>query len=187
MSEWCKGDWQEPTKGVDKMKSGWETRRRQPGGRAEQRSSMNSAGASEPSDAERVSEREGHLRAVARMHRPKLAKRKLPPGDARDVARMIQRTELLLALLKDGGATPELAVMGNLRDIEHSAEDNDELILCRTLGGYVIETPKGMLVSYNPQSAQTIPEWPERIALEPEGMHALCAYKNNITTIYHDD
>jgi hypothetical protein len=51
--------------------------------------------------------------------------------------------------------------MDNLRDIEHSAEENDELILCRTLGGYVIETPKGMLVSYNPQSAQTIPEWLE--------------------------
>jgi hypothetical protein len=114
------------------------------------------------------------------MHRPKLVKRVTPPGD---VPQIIRQTEVLLALLKDGGATPEIAAISLLRDLEHSAEDHDEIILCRILDGYTIRKNNDTLVSYNPRSAQTISEWPNCIALEPEGIHARRAYKKNIDTI----
>ena len=129
------------------------------------------------------SEREEHLRAVARMHRPKLVRRELPPADAALVSKVLLTEEAALALMKDGGMTPELAALKNLSYLQHDAEDNDEIILCRILGGIITDTPRGTSVSYNPQSALTIPEWPKCIALEPEGVHARRAYRKNITTI----
>ena len=153
------------------MNSGWSTRRRNV-----------SSPIKEPGSSD-FSEREAHLRAVARMHRPKLVKRELPPANAALVSKVLLTEQAALALMKDGGMTPELAALKNLSYLRHDAEDNDEIILCRILGGIVTDTPRGTSVSYNPQSAQTIPEWPKCIALEPEGVHARRAYRKNITTI----
>lgn len=145
------------------MDSGWQSRRRRVGSRVDS------------------SEREGHLRAVARMHRPKLVRREPPPPV--DVSLHIRRAELHVANLKQG-ISPDLAAAFDQIEFLHSAEDNDEIVLCRILGGEVIGTPKrGALVSYNPQSAQTIPNWPNCIALEPEGVHARRAYKRNLDII----
>ena len=125
-------------------------------------------------------DREGHLRAVARMHRPKLAKREPPPAD---VSLHIRRAELHIATLRQG-ISHDLARAIDQLEFQHSAEDNDEIILCRMLGGSVIGTPSGVpLISYNPKAAQTIREWPNCIALEPEGVHARRAYKKNLDTI----
>jgi hypothetical protein len=144
-------------KGVDKMNSGWRNRRSQPGG-----------------------DREEHLRAVARMHRPKLVKREPPPTD---VSLHIRRAELHAARLRES-ISHDLSEVFDQLEFQHSAEDNDEVILCRMLGGSVIGTPSGVpLISYNPKAAQTIREWPNCIALEPEGIHARRAYKKNLDTI----
>jgi hypothetical protein len=151
------------------MNSGWRTRRRR-----------EVSSPAKPSDAFGDNEREGHLRAVARMHRPKLVRRQPPTAD---VSEQIRRAELHVAMLKDGAMTPALAEISSQLDLQHEAEDNDEIILCRMLGGSVISTTRGALVAYNPRSAQSIPEWPNCIALEPEGVHARRAYKKNIETI----
>jgi hypothetical protein len=153
------------------MDSGWRTRRRNVSSR------MKQPGLSD------FSEREEHLRAVARMHRPKLVRRELPPANAAVVSKVLLTEEAALALMKDGGMPPELAALKNLSYLQHEAEDNDEIILCRILGGIVTDTARGTSVSYNPQSAQTIPDWPKCIALEPEGVHARRAYRKNIITI----
>jgi hypothetical protein len=39
------------------------------------------------------------------------------------------------------------------------------------------------MISYNPRAAMTIPEWPNCIALEPGGIHARRAYRNNLDLI----
>jgi hypothetical protein len=67
--------------------------------------------------------REEHLRRVARMRRPKLATREMPPGD---VAMLIHQTEMYLARLRGGSElAAELATAGNTEELQHLASDSD--------------------------------------------------------------
>jgi hypothetical protein len=115
------------------------------------------------------------------MHRPKLKESEPPPPV--DVSVHIRRAEAHIATLRQG-ISPDLAAAFDILEFQHSAGDNDEIILCRMLGGHFVGTPSGgSLISYNPKAAQTIREWPNCIALEPEGFHARRAHKKNVATI----